>query len=268
MSPYCSVDETCKRSKISSINESWFPAAEVSKKRAFIAVTIRRLTEKQRPGELVSWPKIEFSAEKSGVFRGSQIWDCLDEEFRTESPMKLKRSRSRLEKSSSTIRSKPAVVTHLKEQSDEWERNNFEDGLELSTSRGRGSRENSGRGDRGIIGESASSRTCRTSEWDFSDLQDDVDTSRVIRGRGKRRGGGKNRGRGGKKSPEPLPGLEVPDLAETVKWKSRTVDKQRGDQNQTNDVFLRLADREALRARKDGTSWSTGPWRPFQQQVF
>ena len=262
MSPYCSVDETCKRSKISSINESWFPAAEVSKKRAFIAVTIRRLTEKQRPGELVSWPKIEFSAEKSGVFRGSQIWDCLDEEFRTESPIKLKRSRSRLEKSSSTIRNKPAVVTHLKEQSDEWERNNFEDGLELSTSRGRGSRENSGRGDRGIIGESASSRTCRTSEWDFSDLQDDVDTSRVIRGRGKRRGGGKNRGRGGKKSPDPLPGLEVPDLAETVKWKSRTVDKQRGDQNQTRP------DREALRARKDGTSWSTGPWRPFQQQVF
>ena len=261
MSPYCSVDETCKRSKISSINESWFPAAEVSKKRAFIAVTIRGLTEEQRPGKLVSWPKIEFSAEKSGVFRGSQIWDCLDEEFRTESPMKLKRSRGRLEKSSSTIRNKPAVVTHLKEQSDEWERNNFEDGLELSTSRGRGSRENSGRGDRGIIGESASSRTCRTSEWDFSDLQDDVDTSRVIRGRGKRRGGGK-------KSPDPLPGLEVPDLAETVKWKSRTVDKQRGDQNQTNDVFLRLADREALRARKDGTSWSTGPWRPFQQQVF
>ena len=268
MSPYCSVDETCKRSKISSINESWFPAAEVSKKRAFIAVTIRRLTEKQRPGELVSWPKIEFSAEKSGVFRGSQIWDCLDEEFRTESPMKLKRSRSRLEKSSSTIRNKPAVVTHLKEQSDEWERNNFEDGLELSTSRGRGSRENSGRGDRGIIGESASSRTCRTSEWDFSDLQDDVDTSRVIRGRGKRRGGGKNRGRGGKKSPEPLPGLEVPDLAETVKWKSRTVDKQRGDQNQTNDVLLTLADREALRAGKKGTPWSTGPWRSFQQQVF
>ena len=262
MSPYCSVDETCKRSKISSINESWFPAAEVSKKRAFIAVTIRRLTEKQRPGELVSWPKIEFSAEKSGVFRGSQIWDCLDEEFRTESPMKLKRSRGRLEKSSSTIRNKPAVVTHLKEQSDEWERNNFEDGLELSTSRGRGSRENSGRGDRGIIGESASSRTCRTSEWDFSDLQDDVDTSRVIRGRGKRRGGGK-------KSPDPLPGLEVPDLAETVKWKSRTVDdKQRGDQNQTNDVLLRLADREALRAGKKGTPWSTGPWRPFQQQVF
>ena len=261
MSPYCSVDETCKRSKISSINESWFPTAEVSKKRAFIAVTIRRLTEEQRPGELVSWPKIEFSAEKSGVFRGSQIWDCLDEEFRTESPMKLKRSRGRLEKSSSTIRNKPAVVTHLKEQSDEWERNNFEDGLELSTSRGRGSRENSGRGDRGIIGESASSRTCRTSEWDFSDLQDDVDTSRVIRGRGKRRGGGK-------KSPDPLPGLEVPDLAETVKWKSRTVDKQREDQNQTNDVLLRLADREALRARKDGTSWSTGPWRPFQQQVF
>ena len=64
----------------------------MSNKRAFIAVTIRRLTEKQRPGELVSWPKIEFSAEKSGVFRGSQIWDCLDEEFRTESPMKLKRS--------------------------------------------------------------------------------------------------------------------------------------------------------------------------------
>ena len=255
MSSYCSVDETCKRSKISSINESWFPAAEVSKKRALIAVTIRRLTEKQRPGELVSWPKIEFSAEKSGVFRGSQIWDCLDEEFRTESPMKLKRSRGRLEKGSSTIRNKPAVVTHLKEQSDEWERNNFEDGLELSTSRGRGSRENSGRGDRGIIGESASSRTCRTSEWDFSDLQDDVDTSRVIRGRGKRRGGGK-------KSPDPLPGLEVPDLAETVKWKSRTVDKQRGDQNQTRP------DREALRARKDGTSWSTGPWRPFQQQVF
>ena len=261
MSPYCSVDETCKRSKISSINESWFPAAEVSKKRAFIAVTIRRLTEKQRPGELVSWPKIEFSAEKSGVFRGSQIWDCLDEEFRTESPMKLKRSRGRLEKSSSTIRNKPAVVTHLKEQSDEWERNNFEDGLELSTSRGRGSRENSGRGDRGIIGESASSRTCRTSEWDFSDLQDDVDTSRVIRGRGKRRGGGK-------KSPDPLPGLEVPDLAETVKWKSRTVDEQREDQNQTNDVLLRLADREALRAGKKGTPWSRGPWRPFQQQVF
>ena len=142
MSPYCSVDETCKRSKISSINESWFPAAEVSKKRAFIALTIRRLTEKQRPGELVSWPKIEFSAEKSGVFRGSQIWDCLDEEFRTESPMKLKRSRGRLEKSSSTIRNKPAVVTHLKEQSDEWERNIFVDGLEPSTSRGKGRRGN------------------------------------------------------------------------------------------------------------------------------
>ena len=139
--------------------------------------------------------------------------------------------------------------------------------MEPNTSRGKGSR-NSGRGDRGIIGESASSRTCRTSEWDFSDLQDDVDTSRVIRGRGKRRGGGKNRGRGGKKSPDPLPGLEVPDLAESVKWKSRTVDKQRGDQNHTNDVLLRPADREALRARKDGTSWSTGPWRPFQQQVF
>ena len=138
--------------------------------------------------------------------------------------------------------------------------------MEPSTSRGRGS--GSGRGDRGIIKESASSRTGQASGWDFSDLQDDVDTSIVSRGRGKRRGGGKNRGRGGKKSPELLPGLEVPDLSETVKWKSRTVDKQRGDQNQTNDVLLRLADREALRARKDGTSWSTGPWRPFLQQVF
>ena len=266
MSPYCSVDETCKRSKISSINESWFPAAEVSKKRAFIAVTIRRLTEKQRPGELVSWPKIEFSAKKSGVLRGSQIWDCLDDDFGTESPLKFKRSRSRLEEGSSTIRCKPAVVTHLKEQS-EWVRRNSEEGLEPSTSRGRGS--GSGRGDRGIIKESASSRTGQASEWDFSDLQDDdVDTSIVIRGRGKRRGGGKNKGRGGKKSPEPLRGLEVPDLAETVKWKSRTVDKQRGDQNQTNDVFLRLADREALRAGKKGTPWSTGPWRSFQQQVF
>ena len=268
MSSYCSVDETCKRSKISSINESWFPAAEVSKKRAFIAVTIRRLTEEQRPGELVSWPKIEFSAENSGVYRGSQIWDCLDEKFRTESPMKLKRSRSRLEKSSSTIGSKSAVVTHLKGQSDEWERNNFEDCLEPSTSRGKGSRGNCGRGDRGITKESASSKTGRTSEWDFSDLQDDADTSIVSRGRGKRRGGGKNRGRGGKKSLEPLPGLEIPDPAETGKWNSRTVDKQREDQNPTNDVLLRLADREALRARKDGTSWSTGPWRPFQQQVF
>ena len=268
MSPYCSVDETCKRSKISSINESWFPAAEVSKKRAFIAVTIRRLTEKQRPGELVSWPKIEFSAKKSGVLRGSQIWDCLDEEFKTESPMKLKRSRSRLEKSSSTIRSKPAVVIHLKELSDEWERNIFVDGLEPSTSRGKGRRGNCGRGDRGITKESASSKTGRTSEWDLSDLQDDADTSIVSRCKGKRRGGGKSRGRGGKKSPEPLPGLEVPDLAETVKWKSRTVDKQREDQNHTNDVLLRPADREALRARKDGTPRSTGPWRPLQQQVF
>ena len=48
----------------------------------------------------------------------------------------------------------------------------------------------------------------------------------------------------------------------------RTTDKQRGDQNQTNDVLLRLAHREALRAGKKGTPWSTGPWRPFQQQVF
>ena len=238
------------------------------KKRAFIAVTIRRLTEKQRPGELVSWPKIEFSAEKSGVLRGSQIWDCLDEEFRTESPMELKRSRSRFEEGSSTNRCKPVVVTHLKEQSEEWVRRNFEEGMEPSTSRGKVSRGNSGRGDRGITRESASSKTCQASEWDLSDLQVDVDTSRVIRGRGKRMGGGKNRGRGGKKSPEPLPGLEVPDLAETVKWEPRTVDKQRRDQNQTNDVLLRLADREALRARKDGTSWSSGPWRPFQQQVF
>ena len=266
MSPYCSVDETCKRSKISSINESWFPAAEVSKKRAFIAVTIRRLTEKQRPGELVSWPKIEFSAKKSGVLRGSQVWDCLDDEFGTESPLKFKRSRRRMEEGSSTIRCKPVVVDHLKEQSEEWVRRNSEEGMEPSTSRGRGS--GSGRGDRGIIKESASSRTGQASEWDFSDLQDDADTSRVIEGRGKRREGGKSRGRGGKKSPEPLPGLKVPDLAETVRWKSRTTDKQRGDQNQTNDVLLRLADREALRAGKKGTPWSTGPWRPFQQQVF
>ena len=210
----------------------------------------------------MSWPKIKFSAEKLGVLRGNQIWDCFDDEFGTESPLKIKRSRSRLEEGSSTIRCKPAVVNHLKEQSEEWVRRNHEKGMEPSTSRGRGS--GSGRGDRGIIKESASSRTGQASGWDFSDLQDDdVDTSIVIRGRGKRRGGGKNRGRGGKKSPEPLPGLEVPDLAETVKWKSRTVDdKQRGDQNQTRP------DREALRARKDGTSWSTGPWRPFQQQVF
>ena len=195
---------------------------------------------------------------KSGVLRGSQ--DCLDDYFGTESPLKFKRSRSRLEEGSSTIRCKPAVVTHLKEQS-EWVRRNSEEGLEPSTSRGRGS--GSGRGDRGLTKESASSRTGQVSGWDFSDLQDDdVDTSIVIRGRGKRRGGGKNKGRGGKKSPEPLRGLEVPDLAESVKWKSRTVDKQRGDQNQTRP------DREALRARKDGTSWSTGPWRPFQQQVF
>ena len=172
----------------------------MSKKRAFIAVTIRRLTEKQRPGELVSWPKIEFSAKKSGVLRGSQIWDCLDEEFRTESPMELKRFRSRLEKSSSTIRSKPAVVTHLREQSDEWERNNFEDGLEAGTSRGKGSR-----GNGGITRETA---TSKASEWEFSDFKANEDTSTVSIGSGKRRGGGKNRGRGGKKSREPLPGLD------------------------------------------------------------
>ena len=219
---FCSVDETCQRSKISSINQSWFPVAEVSNKRAFIAVTIRRLTEEQRPGELVSWPKIKFSAEKLGVLRGNQIWDCFDDEFGTESPLKIKRSRSRLEEGSSTIRCKPAVVNHLKEQSEEWVRRNHEKGMEPSTSRGRGS--GSGRDDRGFTKESASSRTGQASEWDFSDLQDDADTSRVIEGRGKRREGGKSRGRGGKKSPEPLPGLEVPDLAETVKWKSRTVD--------------------------------------------
>ena len=263
MSPYCSVDETCKRSKISSINESWFPAAEVSKKRAFIAVTIRRLTEEQRPGELVSWPKIEFSAEESGVLRGSQIWDCLGEEFRTEAPMTLKKFRSRLEKSTSTIRCKPVVVTRLKKQSDEWERNNFEDGLEPSTSRGKGSR-----GNGGITRESATSKAGQASEWEFSDFKDNEDTSTVSIGSGKRRGGGKSRGRGGKKPREPLPGLVVPDLAEAMKWKSRTVDKQRGDQNQINDVLLRLADREALRAEKDSTPWSSGPWRPFQQQVF
>ena len=198
------------------------------------------------------------------------MWDCLDEEFRNESPLKSRRSRSRFEEGSSTIRCKPVVVTQLKEQSEEWVRRNFEEGREPSTSRGKSSRgNNSGRGDRGITRESASSKTGQASEWDFSDRQDDdADTSIVIRGRGKRRGGEKSRGRGGKKFPDPLPGLEVPYLAETVKWKSRTVDKQRGDQNQTSDVLLRLADREALRARKDGISWSTGPWRPFQQQVF
>ena len=235
----------------------------MSKKRAFIAVTIRRLTEKQRPGELVSWPKIEFSAKKSGVLRGSQIWDCLDDEFRTESPMKLERFRSRLEKSSSTIRSQSVVVTHVKDQSVEWERNNFKDGLEPCTSRGKGSR-----GNGGITRESATSKAGQASEWEFSDFKDNEDTSTVSIGSGKRRGGGKSRGRGGKKPREPLPGLEVPDLAEAMKWKSRTVDKQRGDQNQINDELLRLADREALRAEKDSTPWSSGPWRPFQNQVI
>ena len=115
-----------------------------------------------------------------------------------------------------------------------------------------------------------SSETCYESKLSpkfKSRVYDDTD-SVLLPESEENEGGGKNRGRGGKKSPDPPPGLEVPDLAETVNWKSRTVDKQRGDQNQTNDVFLRLADREALRARKDGTSWSTGPWRPFQQQVF
>ena len=53
---------------------------EVSKKRAFIAETIRKLTEEQRVGEVVSWPKISFFPNKSAVLRGSQLRDQWEEE--------------------------------------------------------------------------------------------------------------------------------------------------------------------------------------------
>ena len=75
------------------MNESWFPLPEVAKKRAIIAEIIRKLTEEQRMGEVVSWPKISFLPSETDVLRGSQLWETLEEEVPKAATIKIDKSK-------------------------------------------------------------------------------------------------------------------------------------------------------------------------------
>ena len=65
----------------------------MAKKRAFIAEIIRKLTEIQRNGEVVSWPKISFVASESEVLRGSQLWESLGVDFEADLSVEPTRSK-------------------------------------------------------------------------------------------------------------------------------------------------------------------------------
>ena len=142
---------------------------EVTKKRAMIAEIIRKLTEEQRVGEVVSWPKISFLPSGSDVLRGSQLWQSWEEE---DSKAELPLSSTRAKRTTEVApKPKPSVVPRLNKGfcPSEWEFPDFEDDVSAPTkSRGRGSRgrlgggrgglgrggRGRGRGGRGIVGNS------------------------------------------------------------------------------------------------------------------
>ena len=116
---------------------------EVRKKRAIIAETIRKLTEEQRMGEVVSWPKISFLPTEPDILRGSQLWETWEEE---DSRVELKATKAMHAVEVTPLpetKSKPSVVPRLKKgPTSEWDFPDFVDDIGAPE-------ENIGKGSRG-----------------------------------------------------------------------------------------------------------------------
>ena len=196
---------------------------EVTKKRAAIAVTIRKLTEEQRVGEVVSWPKISFLPNESAVLRGSQLWEQWEEE---EAELKSTRARRTVDVAPLKTKSKPSVVTQLKKgQTSEWDFSDFDDYIAVpqeSTGRGKRGRGvgkrgrgGKGRGGKGIIDDSTGANCAQDGQK---------------AGRGGKRGGRVN-ARGSGRS------------AKGEDWKFQTGTER--SRELMNDVLLRVTSRQA-----------------------
>ena len=198
----------------------------MAKKRAFIAEIIRKLTEIQRNGEVVSWPKISFVASESEVLRGSQLWESLGVDFEADLSVEPTRSKRTHEALPYKTKSKPSVVSRLKKgQTSEWEFTECEeddDYLEETMGRGNRGRGMRGRGNRGR-GKGKGRRG---------------DCNKERRERASVRGlGSSSRGRGGTSSLKGDGGRI--SLHEAVEGNHKTVTER--SKEQMNDVLLRLS---------------------------
>ena len=242
----------------------------MAKKRAIIAEIIRKLTEEQRMGEVVSWPKISFLPSETDVLRGSQLWETLEEEVpKAELPSRSTRAKRTTEVAPQNSKLKPSVVPQLKKGvcPSEWEFPDFEDEISASQkSRGRGSRgrlgggkeglgqrgksgRGRGRGGRGGRGINGTSLGVNIVPFDYvqgvQEGQKAVD-SKSRRGgnrgrRGSTRGNGDRGGKGGIGNIEQHKYVAEAGVAED--WKFKTAAERSSEQ--MNDVLLRVTSREA-----------------------
>ena len=198
---------------------------EVAKKRGTIADTIRKLTEEQRVGEVVSWPKISFLPNESAVLRGSQLWEQWEAED-AKAELRSTRARRTVDIAPLKSKSKPSVVPQLKKgQTSEWDFPDFDDYIAVpQESRGRGKRGRGvgkrgrggkGRGGKGIIDDSTGANCAQ-------------DGQKAERG-GKR--GGRVNARGSGRS------------AKGEDWKFQTGTER--SRELMNDVLLRVTSRQA-----------------------
>ena len=212
---------------------------EVLKKRAFIAETIRKLTEEQRVGEVVSWPKISFVPNESAVLRGSQLWEQWEEEdSKAKLPLKATRARRTVDVAPLKAKSKPSVISQLKkgQTSSEWDFPDFDEYIGVfQESRGRGKR---GRlGGRGRRGRGGGNRA-RGGKGIFDDITGaDCAQEGQKATRGGNRGGRVNtRGNGnGSRAPHNI----AEEAHEAVNWKFKAVKEKSSEL--MNDVTSREA---------------------------
>ena len=227
---------------------------EVAKKRGTIADTIRKLTEEQRVGEVVSWPKISFLPNESAVLRGSQLWEQWEAED-AKAELRSTRARRTVDIAPLKSKSKPSVVPQLKKgQTSEWDFPDFDDFIGVpQESRGRGNRgRRGGLGGRGKRGRGGGNRgRGGKGRGGKSIIDDSTGANCSQEGQKARRGGNRGgrvnapRGNGSSARGEEvnLQHNRAEEAPEAVDWKFKTVTERNSEL--MNDVLLRVTSREA-----------------------
>ena len=224
---------------------------EVTKKRAAIAVTIRKLTEEQKVGEVVSWPKISFLPNESAVLRGSQLWEQWEAED-AKAELRSTRARRTVDIAPLKSKSKPSVVPQLKKgQTSEWDFPDFDDFIGVpQESRGRGNRgRRGGLGGRGKRGRGGGNRgRGGRGRGGKSIIDDSTGANCSQEGQKARRGGNRGgrvnapRGNGSSARGEEV-NLQHNRADEVVDWKFKTGTER--SRELMNDVLLRVTSRQA-----------------------
>ena len=237
---------------------------EVTKKRAAIAEIIRKLTEEQRLGEVVSWPKISFLPSQSDFLRGSQLWEQWEEEdSKAELPVKTRRARRTVDIESLKTKSKPSVVPRLKkEQTSEWDFPDFDDYISVpQESRGRGGRgrlggRRGGLGGRGKLGRGGGTR----GRGGKGVIDDSTDANSAQEGPKARRGGNRGGGVSGRGR-----GEERNNIEEAEDWKFKSSRERNSEL--MNDVLLRVTSREANQGKEKTGKLSSKGLKGSQKEL-